>query len=80
MHALQKRVRLAIALCYAALLAGIAAHLALTDIFHGEADVHLEWRIVQVAGVIVAAALVFALRTLAQVRAAAPQPSGEHAV
>lgn len=73
MYALQRRVRLAIALCYAALLAGIAAHLALTDIFHGERDVHLEWRVVQLAGVIVVSALVFALRTLAQVRAADPQ-------
>ena len=36
-------------------LAILVAHLALTDIYHGEADVSSEWRALQVAsGVIIA--------------------------
>jgi hypothetical protein len=67
MHSLQRQIRVAIALCCVALLAGVAAHLALTDIYHGEADVHLEWRALQVAAIVVAAALLIALRTLTTV-------------
>jgi len=45
-----------------ALVAGFFAHLALTDIYHGEADVSLEWKIVQVATLII---LIFIVSSLA---------------
>jgi len=67
MQDVQRQVRVAFSLCVVALAAGIVAHLALTDIFHGEADVQLEWRAVQASGVVVAATLVYAARTLAKV-------------
>ncbi|MHC4559587.1 MAG: hypothetical protein ACYS80_20020 [Planctomycetota bacterium] len=35
------------------LVAGLFGHLALTDIYHGEPDLTLEWRIVQVAALII---------------------------
>jgi hypothetical protein len=61
---LQRRARLAYALCLAALPAGVLAHLALTDISHGEPDVRLEWGIVRVAALVVAAAVLASLRAL----------------
>lgn len=69
MEKLQRKVRVAFFLCVAAVAAGIVAQLALTDIFHGEADVRIEWRAVQIAGVIVAVALIYAAHTLSSVRA-----------
>jgi len=35
------------------LIAGFFGHLALTDIYHGELDVSLEWKMVQVAALII---------------------------
>jgi len=69
MHTLHHQVRAAIAFCGAALLAGVFALLALVDIYHGEADVRLEWRLVQLAVLVVTAALVIALRTLSRLSA-----------
>ena len=36
-----------------ALIAGYFSHLALTDIYHAESDLTLEWRIVQIAALII---------------------------
>lgn len=59
------------------LLAIIVAQLALTDIYHGETDVSLEWRAVQAAfGVIIA----FHLTALvALIRLRTPDPALESA-
>jgi hypothetical protein len=46
---LQLLRRLALGLGCLSALCILLAHLALTDIYHGEADVSLEWRVVQVA-------------------------------
>jgi hypothetical protein len=46
------------------LLAGLATHLALTDIYHGEADVTLEWSIVRVCALVLLAFIGMALLTL----------------
>jgi hypothetical protein len=43
------------------LLAGYVCHLALTDIYHREADVTLEWNIVRVCALVV---LVFIVSTM----------------
>ncbi|RPJ51885.1 MAG: hypothetical protein EHM23_33585 [Acidobacteria bacterium] len=55
-----------------ALLAVMTSHLALTDIYHGEADVSLEWNVLRLCfGVIVLSQLV-ALATLTKVLRARP--------
>lgn len=64
MRQLHAQARLAFVLCLACLPAGVAAHLALTDIAHGEADPRLEWGVVRVAAVVAAAAVLAALRVL----------------
>lgn len=46
------------------LLAVLVGHLALTDIYHGEADTSQEWRFLQVSAVIILAFHVSALLTL----------------
>jgi hypothetical protein len=69
MEKLQRRIGVALLLCFAAVVAGAVAQLALTDIFHGEADVRLEWRAVQIADVVVATAVIYAAHTLFKVRA-----------
>jgi hypothetical protein len=38
-------------------IALVLSHLALTDIWHGEPDAHLEWRILQASGLVFAAFL-----------------------
>ena len=48
------------------LIAGLFAHLALTDIYHGEADVSLDWLIVQIAAVIILVFIGCSLWTLAR--------------
>ena len=72
MRHLRRRVRLAFALCLAALPAGLAAHLALTDIWHGEQDLRLEWWAVRVSALVVAAAVLASLRALHEVLRAVP--------
>jgi hypothetical protein len=68
MKNLKMQIRVVIVLGILSLLAGLFAHLALTDIYHGEKDVTLEWSIVRVCAVVFAAfvcASLFALiRTL----------------
>jgi len=47
MKNLKMKIRATMALGVLSLLAGLVAHLALTDIFHGEAELTLEWNIVR---------------------------------
>lgn len=65
-----KRIRFqiggVIALGILALGAGLFAHLALTDIYHDEADTSLEWRIVQAAALIMLLYIGSSLVTLRQ--------------
>lgn len=49
------------------LIAGWFCHLALTDIYHGEADARLEWTVVRVTAMLVLAFIVAALYTLTRV-------------
>lgn len=48
MKNLKTQIRVTIALGILALLMGLLSHLALTDIYHNEADVSLEWSVVRV--------------------------------
>ena len=56
--------RISFGLGILSLLAVVVSHLALTDIYHGETDVLLEWRVVQLAFPIIVAFQVSALVTL----------------
>ena len=81
MRQLHRRARVAFTLCLVAIPAGLAAHLALTDIFHGEPDPQLEWFVLQLSALIVLAALVTALRVLHEVlRIAGEKASTNRAV
>ncbi|HYN10863.1 MAG TPA: hypothetical protein VES67_26005 [Vicinamibacterales bacterium] len=58
------------------LIAIVVAHLALTDIAHGEADLTLEWNVLRASFVIIIAFHVLALRALVQTNGApSPQDS-----
>lgn len=55
------------------LVAVYMCHLALTDIYHGEADTSLEWGAVQICFVVIIAFQVSALLTLWQVLRGGPK-------
>jgi hypothetical protein len=55
-----------IALGVLSLIGGLMTHLAVTDIYHGEADVTLEWSIVRVCVLVFLAFIGMALFTLAR--------------
>jgi hypothetical protein len=54
------------------LLAGLFSHLALSDIYHGEADISLEWRIVQCSALVILAFIGMTLLTLTRAWKALP--------
>ena len=51
-------------LCLFLLMLG---HLALTDIYHGEGDLAQEWRVLQLAAVLIAAFIAMTVATLLRV-------------
>lgn len=55
------------------LFAVFVSHLALTDIYHGEADLSFEWGAVQICFAVIIAFQVSALLTLRQVLRSSPQ-------
>ncbi|MBI5822828.1 MAG: hypothetical protein HZB18_02290 [Chloroflexi bacterium] len=60
----KNQIRMTMALGVLSILAGIFAHLALTDIYHGEADLSLEWGILQGSAVIIFMFILTSLVTL----------------
>ena len=64
MRDLTQQIRFTMALGVLAVVAGMVAHLALTDIYHGEGELTLEWRALQVCAVAVAGFVGVALLTL----------------
>lgn len=64
---LKTSARISLALGVLSLLAVPLIHLALTDIYHGEADLSLEWRAVRACAVVIFMFQVSALVTLATV-------------
>jgi hypothetical protein len=67
---LKRQITLTMALGVLSLIAGLFSHLALTDIYHGEADASLEWRIVQLSALVILAFIGMTLFTLTRVRRA----------
>ena len=64
---LDTAAKLSIGLGVLSLAAVVVAHLALTDIWHGEADVRLEWRALQLCAAVILASQIFTLTTLGRV-------------
>ena len=75
MRNLKTQIRVTIALGVLSLLAGFVTHLALIDIYHGEADVTLEWSMVRVCALIVLVFIGMALFTLGRVLKVLHEPS-----
>ena len=64
MKNLKMQIKLVIVLGILSLLAGLFAYLALTDIYHGEADVTLEWTILRICALVFVAFIGASLFTL----------------
>ena len=60
----EKWLRVSLALGVLALLAVLTGHLALTDIFHAEGDVSLEWNVLRVCFGVICVSQVTALVTI----------------
>jgi len=64
---LKNQIRLAIALGILSLVAGIVGHLALTDIYHAESDLSLEWNMLRVGAAIFLIFIGYTLITLRKI-------------
>jgi hypothetical protein len=64
---LKHQIRIAIILGFLSLVAGILGHLALTDIYHAEADLTLEWNMLRVFAVIFLIFIGYTLFTLRRI-------------
>jgi hypothetical protein len=64
MGKLKTQIRVTIALGVLSLLAVLITHLSLTDIYHGEADVTLEWNAVRICALVLLVFIGMALFTL----------------
>jgi len=64
MDNLKKQIHATMILGTFALLAGIVGHLALTDIYHGEVNVSLEWNILRICALILLTSITTSLITL----------------
>jgi hypothetical protein len=60
-------IRVSLGLGVLALLAVVGSHLALTDIYHGESDLGLEWNALRVCFGVIVVSQVTALITLVKV-------------
>jgi hypothetical protein len=61
---LKTQIRIAIVLGILSLLAGLLGHLALTDIYHAEENLALEWNMLRLFAVIFLAFIAYTLNTL----------------
>lgn len=67
MMELKNQIRLTIALGILSLFAGLMGHLTLTDIYHAEGNLALEWAVLRVCAVVLVVFIVSTLFTLRQV-------------
>lgn len=67
MFGIKNQIRITIVLGMLSILAGFFGHLALTDIYHGEGDMTLEWRVLQAGAVIIFVFVVTSLLMLKKV-------------
>jgi hypothetical protein len=64
MSNLKTQIRVTIVLGALSLLAVLIAHMALTDIYHGEVDVTLEWSVVRICALVLLVFISMAMFTL----------------
>ena len=64
---LKNQIRLAIILGILSLIAGALGHLALTDIYHAESDLSLEWNMLRVFAVVFITFISYTLITLKKI-------------
>ena len=64
---LKNQIQIAIVLGILSLIAGVLGHLALTDIYHGESDLSLEWNMLRICAVIFLVFIGYTLVTLKQI-------------
>ena len=64
MSQFKNQIRAIMALGILSIIAGILGHLALTDIYHGEGDLTLEWSILQAGAFIIFAFVISSLLVL----------------
>lgn len=77
MSRLHPMVPIAVALGTLSVLAILVSHLALTDIWHGEGDLQLEWRVLRISfGVIVAFHVVALVMLVGHLRDGKRRPVG----
>lgn len=67
MNKLKKISRVTLFLSGFSLIALFFSHLALTDIYHGETDLSLEWTMLRIAAIIFLAFIISTVLTLRQV-------------
>ena len=67
MNKLKKYSKITLFLAYFSLVAFLFCHLALTDIYHGETDLGLEWTILRIAAIIFLAFIISTVFTIRQV-------------
>ena len=64
MNRVKRSVVMSLILCVMSILAIGVSHLALTDIWHGEVDVSLEWNVLRLAALVIVVFHVSAFTTL----------------
>ena len=64
MNRVKRSVVMSLILCVMSVLAMGVSHLALTDIWHGEVDVTLEWNVLRLAALVIIVFHVSAFATL----------------
>jgi hypothetical protein len=64
---MRNQLRLTAVMAFASMAALLFSHLALTDIYNGEADQSLEWRVLQTSAVVLIAFIGITLVTLRRV-------------
>jgi hypothetical protein len=64
---LKNQVRVAIILGILSLVVGVLGHLALTDIYHAEGDLSLEWNMLRVFAIVFLIFIAYTLITLRKI-------------
>lgn len=72
MRDLKTQIRVTLVLGALSLFAGLLTHLALTDIYHAETDVSLEWNVVRACALVLLGFIAMALFTLGRALRALP--------
>ena len=67
MNNLRTRIKVTMALGFLSLFMGLIGHLALTDIYHSEGDVSLEWNILRVCALVLVIFIGYTLLTLRKI-------------